>query len=101
MILYNSVCINEVLVHGNFTFVCLLHEVAEQCGCVLQIWRLTVVFDHAVCEERLVLYILATSSFKQIIVSRITSLKPWVPITIFLQSWEKKSRTESLGLRLL
>ena len=61
MVLYNSACINEVLVHSNFTFVCLLHEAVEQCGCVLEIWRLTVVFDHAVCEERLVPYILATS----------------------------------------
>ena len=50
MVLYNSVCINEVLVHGNFTFVCLLQEAVEQCGCVLEIGRLTVVFDQSVCE---------------------------------------------------
>ena len=47
--------------HGNFTFVCLLQEAVEQCGCVLEIWQLTVVFDQPVCEERLVPYILATS----------------------------------------
>ena len=34
-VLYQSVCINEVLVHGKTTFVCLLHEAAEQCGHVL------------------------------------------------------------------
>ena len=61
MVLYNSVCINEVLVHGTFTFVCQLHEAAKQCGCVLEIWRLIVVFDQPVCEERLVPYISATS----------------------------------------
>ena len=50
MVLYNSVCINEMLVHSNFTFVCLLHEVAEQCGHVLETWQLSVVFDQTVCE---------------------------------------------------
>ena len=34
-VLYTSVCINEVLVKSNSTFVCLPHEAAEQCGHVL------------------------------------------------------------------
>ena len=50
MVLYNSVCISEVLVHSNSTFVCLLHEAAEQCGHVLETWRLSVVFDQTVYE---------------------------------------------------
>ena len=33
MVLYNSVYV--VLVHSNSTFVCWLHEAAEQCGHVL------------------------------------------------------------------
>ena len=35
MVLYINVCINEVLVKSNPTFVCLLHETAEQCVYVL------------------------------------------------------------------
>ena len=34
-VLYKSVCINEVLVNSNSTFVCLLQEAFEQCDHVL------------------------------------------------------------------
>ena len=50
MVLYISVCINEVLVKSNSTFVCLLHEAAEQYVYILQTWQLSVVFDQTVYE---------------------------------------------------
>ena len=49
--LHTSVCINEVLMHGRTTFVCLLHEAAEQCAHVLQTRQLSVVFDQTVYGE--------------------------------------------------
>ena len=49
-VLYINVYISEVLVHDNSTFVCLLHEAAEQCDHVLQTWQSSVVC-HTVYEE--------------------------------------------------
>ena len=51
MVSYKSVCINDVLVSGNSTFVCLLQEAAEQCVYALQTWQLSVVFHQTVYEE--------------------------------------------------